>query len=148
MFPFPPDLLTSTSDDTSTNKHLLEVPLTPELSADEEDDLDKHSSFQVHSYKRRYWMLLIFSMVSFAQYCCWNTYGPIATTAKAVFNWSNTEIAILASMDPITYLFTMVFFSWMMDVKGLRNSMLVSTAFMFVGTGLRCVTSDSKYAVW
>lgn len=93
-------------------------------------------------------MLLLFALVAFTQYCAWNTYGPIATTAKAVFNWSNTEIAILASMDPITYLITMMFFSWMMDVKGLRTSILVSTAFMFVGTGLRCVTSDPRYAIW
>lgn len=93
-------------------------------------------------------MLFVFALVAFTQYCAWNTYGPIATTAKTVFNWSNTEIAILASMDPITYLLTMIFFSWMMDVKGLRASMLVSTAFMFVGTGLRCVTSDTRYAIW
>ncbi|EDO40262.1 predicted protein, partial [Nematostella vectensis] len=99
-------------------------------------------------FRRRFYILFLFSIISFAQYCAWNTYGPIATTAKTVFDWSNTEIAVLASMDPITYLVTMLFFSWMMDVKGLRKSMLVSTAFMFVGTGLRCVTPDSTYAIW
>ena len=70
------------------------------------------------SYKRRFYILLLFSVISFSQYCAWNTYGPIATTAKMVFDWTNTEIAFLASMDPITYLCSMFFFSWMMDVKG------------------------------
>lgn len=71
------------------------------------------------SYKRRFYILLLFSVIGFSQYCAWNTYGPIATTAKLVFDWTNTEIAFLASMDPITYLCTMLFFSWMMDEKGI-----------------------------
>ncbi|KAL9954760.1 hypothetical protein ACROYT_G042335 [Oculina patagonica] len=100
------------------------------------------------SYKRRFYILLLFSVISFSQYCAWNTYGPIATTAKMVFGWTNTEIAFLASMDPITYLCSMFFFSWMMDEKGLRLSILVSCAFMFIGTGLRCVTSHPSYAIW
>lgn len=100
------------------------------------------------SYKRRFYILLLFSLISFCQYCAWNTYGPIATTAKVVFGWSNTQIAFLASMDPITYLCTMHFFSWMMDEKGLRLSVIVSSAFMFLGTGLRCVTSHPSYAIW
>jgi len=71
------------------------------------------------SYKRRFYILLLFSVIGFSQYCAWNTYGPIATTTKLVFDWTNTEIAFLASMDPITYLCTMLFFSWMMDEKGI-----------------------------
>ena len=127
----------------SANERLLEVPYT-ESTDNNEDNAPR----LIRVYKRRYWMLLIFALTAFSQYCAWNTYGPIATTAKTVFHWSNTEIAILASMDPITYLITMIFFSWMMDVKGLRTSLLVSVAFMFVGTGLRCVTSDPRYCIW
>ena len=73
----------------------------------------------IRVYRRRFWILLVFSAVSFCQYCAWNTFGPIAMTSKLVFDWSNTEIAILASMDPITYLFTMLLFSWLMDAKGI-----------------------------
>lgn len=71
------------------------------------------------SYKRRFYIVLLFSLISFSQYCAWNTFGPIATTAKMVFGWTNTQVAILASMDPITYLCSMLFFSWMMDEKGI-----------------------------
>lgn len=118
------------------------------LTDDKGSYLTDDPPVEVKSYKRRFYILLLFSVISFSQYCAWNAYGPIATTAKMVFNWTNTEIAFLASMDPITYLCSMFFFSWLMDEKGLRRSVLISCAFMFVGTALRCVTSDPSYAIW
>ncbi|XP_048586590.1 uncharacterized protein LOC5511917 isoform X2 [Nematostella vectensis] len=129
-------------EDCSPEHSLLQISTPPDVKSERTEPRD------IRVFRRRFYILFLFSIISFAQYCAWNTYGPIATTAKTVFDWSNTEIAVLASMDPITYLVTMLFFSWMMDVKGLRKSMLVSTAFMFVGTGLRCVTPDSTYAIW
>lgn len=121
--------------------------LTPD-GVTTDHSFEDEPAVEFKSYKRRFYILLLFALISFTQYCAWNTYGPIATTAKMVFGWSNTHIAILASMDPITYLCTMQFFSWMMDEKGLRLSVLVSCAFMFLGTGLRCVTAQSTYAIW
>ncbi|KAJ7390831.1 Solute carrier 49 member 4 [Desmophyllum pertusum] len=121
------------------------------LSSDKQllsDDKEHDTPVEFKSYKRRFYILFLFSVISFSQYCAWNTYGPIATTAKMVFGWTNTEIAFLASMDPITYLCSMLFFSWMMDEKGLRLSIIISCAFMLIGTGLRCVTSHPPYAIW
>lgn len=89
------------------------------LSTDKREvSFDDEPTVEFKSYKRRFYILLLFSVIGFSQYCAWNTYGPIATSAKMVFGWTNTEIAFLASMDPITYLCTMLFFSWMMDEKG------------------------------
>lgn len=119
-----------------------------ELLSDTKDHSFDEPAVGYKSYKRRFYIVLLFSLISFSQYCAWNTFGPIATTAKMVFGWTNTQVAILASMDPITYLCSMLFFSWMMDEKGLRLSVLVSCVFMFLGTGLRCVTSNSSFAIW
>jgi hypothetical protein len=83
------------------------------------DDAYEMGENNIRSYKRRFYILLVFSLSAFAQYCAWNAFGPIAGTVKAVFGWGNAEIALLASLDPITYLLTMIFFSWLMDVKGL-----------------------------
>ena len=104
---------------TPDQEHLLTsnerfLAAAAEQSLGDEDE----PAVEFKSYKRRFYILLLFSLISFCQYCAWNTYGPIATTAKVVFGWSNTQIAFLASMDPITYLCTMHFFSWMMDEKG------------------------------
>lgn len=82
-------------------------------------DENNENEENVRTYKRRFYILAVFSMTSFAQYCAWNAFGPISGTVKAVFGWGNAEIALLASLDPITYILTMIFFSWMMDVKGI-----------------------------
>lgn len=92
--------------------------LTPD-GVTTDHSFEDEPAVEFKSYKRRFYILLLFALIGFTQYCAWNTYGPIATTAKMVFGWSNTHIAILASMDPITYLCTMQFFSWMMDEKGI-----------------------------
>ena len=94
------------------------------LTDDKGSYLTDDPPVEIKSYKRRFYILLLFSVISFSQYCAWNTYGPIATTAKMVFNWTNTEIAFLASMDPITYLCSMFFFSWLMDEKGNSSPMI------------------------
>ena len=94
------------------------------LTDDKGSYLTDDPPVEVKSYKRRFYILLLFSVIGFSQYCAWNTYGPIATTAKMVFNWTNTEIAFLASMDPITYLCSMFFFSWLMDEKGNSSPMI------------------------
>lgn len=85
---------------------------------DIEEAYDDEDEGNIRTYKRRFYILLVFALSAFAQYCAWNAFGPIAGTVKAVFGWGNAEIALLASLDPITYLLTMIFFSWMMDVKG------------------------------
>lgn len=87
----------------------------------EKNDMEQATgdSNEIIVYKRRYYILLTFSMIAFMQYCCWNTFGPISTTCIEVFQWSEQEIALMASLDPITYILTIYFFSWMMDVKGL-----------------------------
>lgn len=106
------------------DEYLLSSDITRDLSFEAEPALE------FKSYKRRFYILLLFSVIAFSQYCAWNTYGPIATTTKMVFGWTNTQIAFLASMDPITYLCTMQFFSWMMDEKGILT-LYFSLAFFF-----------------
>jgi len=73
---------------------------------------------ETRTYKCRFYILTIFSLTAFMQYCSWNAFGPISSTCMKVFDWSESEIAFMASLDPITYIFTIYFFSWMMDVKG------------------------------
>ncbi|XP_028398752.1 solute carrier family 49 member 4-like isoform X2 [Dendronephthya gigantea] len=128
-----------------SNGHIDHIP--NENYAQEKDEYGMDDE-NIRSYKRRFYILLVFSLSAFAQYCAWNAFGPISGTVKAVFGWGNAEIALLASLDPITYLLTMIFFSWMMDVKGLRVSLVLSVFLMFIGTGLRCVTSDHSTALW
>ena len=71
-------------------------------------------------YKRRWYILILFSFTAFTQGATWNTWAPIADTVKAVLpGWTNADIGLLTNWGPIAYIITAVPFSWLMDVKGL-----------------------------
>jgi len=70
-------------------------------------------------FKRRWYILILFSLVSIGQTVIWNTWGPLAQSAEVAFGWSLSEIALLTNWGCIMYVSSTVFFSWLMDVKGM-----------------------------
>lgn len=70
-------------------------------------------------YKRRWYILTIFSLIAGVQAAAWNTWGPITGSAEDVFGWSVGTIALLENWGPIAYIVSFLFFSWLMDVKGM-----------------------------
>lgn len=73
---------------------------------------------EVKVYKRRFYILFMFSMSTLAQAAVWNTWGPVSQSAKQVFGWSDGDIALLANWGPISFVISLYPFSWIMDVKG------------------------------
>lgn len=69
-------------------------------------------------YKRRWYILLIFSCVASLNNVIWNAWGPIQGTSQVVFGWNNTVITLLADWGPISYVLAVIPLSWLMDVKG------------------------------
>jgi len=72
-------------------------------------------------FKRRWYILVLFSLVCMTQSAIWNTWGPLTQSAKIAFDWSLDDIALLTNWGGIMYVCSMVFFSWLMDVKGLYS---------------------------
>ncbi|XP_015773085.1 PREDICTED: disrupted in renal carcinoma protein 2-like [Acropora digitifera] len=99
-------------------------------------------------YHRRWYILAVFSLIAGVQAAAWNTWGPITGSAEDVFGWSDGTIALLENWGPIAYIISFLLFSWLMDVKGLRISVLITVALMFLGTGLRCITFRPEPATW
>lgn len=99
-------------------------------------------------YGRRWFVLTMFSLLGFMQGLVWNTWGPIQNSAKHVFEFSSTDIAILVLWGPVGYL-PWLLFMWLMDKKGLRASLLLSAFFMVLGAALRSVPlKDLYYRRW
>lgn len=69
-------------------------------------------------YKRRWYMLFIFSMIAFVQGGIWNTWGPIAAASEEAFNWTDADIALFANWGCISYLVACFPMAWIIDVKG------------------------------
>ncbi|XP_078594874.1 solute carrier family 49 member 4 homolog isoform X1 [Branchiostoma floridae x Branchiostoma japonicum] len=97
-------------------------------------------------YSRRWYILALYSVLAGTQGSLWNTWGPISDSAKFVFGWRNSDIALLTNWGPIAYMVLAVPFSWLMDVKGLRLTVLLAGFCVFAGAGIRCLTAFSLQA--
>ncbi|PKU40193.1 disrupted in renal carcinoma protein 2 [Limosa lapponica baueri] len=67
-------------------------------------------------YGRRWLVLLLFSLLGFAQGLVWNTWGPIQNSARLAFGFSGWDIALLVFWGPIGFA-PCFFFMWLMDKK-------------------------------
>ncbi|XP_077176587.1 solute carrier family 49 member 4 [Paroedura picta] len=99
-------------------------------------------------YGRRWLVLLLFSLLSFVQGLVWNTWGPIQSSARQAFAFSSMDIALLVFWGPIGFVPCFAFM-WLMDKKGLRVTVLLTSSLMVLGAGLRCVpVTDQTTRKW
>ncbi|KAK7100800.1 solute carrier family 49 member 4 homolog isoform X2 [Littorina saxatilis] len=103
---------------------------------------------ETHVYKRRWYILIVFSLLAATQGGVWNTFGPIASTTQDALDWSTATTALLQNWGPITYILSALFFSWMVDVKGLRWACVVTALLVAVGAAVRCITMDPVAFTW
>ena len=61
---------------------------------------------------------MVYCLLGFTQACAWNTWGPLTKSVEPVFEWTDSTIALLVLWGPIGYLISILFFTWLMDVKG------------------------------
>ena len=97
-----------------TERHTeIQIPNGPDV------EILPDSQSPTRVYKLRFYILLMFSLLGFTQNMGWNTWGPLTKSAEPVFDWTDADIALLANWGPIAYVVSIVFFSWLMDVKGM-----------------------------
>ena len=69
-------------------------------------------------YKRRWYVLFVFTAEAFIFSLTWNTWGPIQESCKAVLGWTDFNLLLLSSWTPIALLATSLPLTWLMDSKG------------------------------
>ncbi|XP_048238286.1 solute carrier family 49 member 4 homolog [Haliotis rufescens] len=140
-----PHLKSQTSEETKESDLSKD---TPSKSSPKEDSSLLDPTREIKSYKRRWYVLGVFAYAALLQAVVWNTFGPIAQSAKAVFGWTDANIALFYNGGNIGYMFFMIPVAWLMDVKGLRTSMLACAVLMVVATSIRCITTKPEPATW
>ncbi|XP_047471182.1 solute carrier family 49 member 4-like [Penaeus chinensis] len=92
------------------------------------------------TYCRRFWILLVFSLLAGFQGQQWNTWSPIGASMEAAYpGWGSSTVAMMANWGPITFLIFVAPMCWLMNTRGLRVSVVTCAAMMSVGTLLRCI---------
>ncbi|XP_048247413.1 solute carrier family 49 member 4-like [Haliotis rufescens] len=99
-------------------------------------------------YKRRWYILALFSLMAGLQAGVWNQWGPIARTSERMYGWTDSDIALLANWGPIMFLPSCLAWSWLLDTKGLRPTCLLASALIAAGTGVRCITQSQPTFTW
>ncbi|XP_068758723.1 solute carrier family 49 member 4-like [Montipora capricornis] len=90
-------------------------------------------SVQCKVYKRRWYILFVFSLTSIVSNLMWNTWGPIQRPCRVVFGWERWTILLLSSLGATGPLLGAVPSTWLMDSKGLRVSVLVTSSMLLAG---------------
>ncbi|KAK3698491.1 hypothetical protein RRG08_053459 [Elysia crispata] len=116
--------------------------LGEEKPAIQSTDNETNGTGPIRTYKRRWYILITYSLFALAQNGLWNTWGPISASSEEAFGWHDSTIAWLNNWGPIAYILLGLFYPWLLQVKGLRWAVLSSVALLTVGAGLRCITSE------
>jgi FLVCR family MFS transporter len=104
----------------------------------EETLLDAHPSkpkFAVSVV--RWWCLIVCSALASVQGGIWNNFGPISASVEPFFDWDDASIALLSNWGPIGYFVAILPTVWLLDVQGLRTSVVVGSLLAFAGSVLR-----------
>ena len=105
-------------------------------SSDHDEQCPLLSPLEVRVYKRRWYILAVFSLLAVLQDAVWNAWGPIDHTAKILYGWSDDLIALLANYGSIMYIVMFLPAIYVLE-KNLRQAMLFTSGFMALGTILR-----------
>merc|ERR1712110_696834 len=89
-------------------------------------------------YWQRWWILLIFSLFTMWQCAVWNTWGPLADTAKKTFGWSNGTMVLFNLWGIIAFFIFSPVSAYLLSIS-LRYSVLAASVVMFLGTTVRCL---------
>eukprot|EP00058_Branchiostoma_floridae_P020741 XP_002606231.1 hypothetical protein BRAFLDRAFT_84029 [Branchiostoma floridae] len=108
----------------------------------------KTSSGQWRVYRRRWYILLLFSLVCFDQSVVLNTWAPISDSAKLVFGWTDGDISLLSNWGSITFVSLALVGPWVIQTLGLRLTMIGTAVLVLAGSGLRCITTRTPAATW
>ncbi len=70
---------------------------------------------EIHVYKRRWYILGIYSLYCAFQGYIWNNFSPITYALQLAYDWSDGTIALLANWGPIAYAIFTLPFSFIFD---------------------------------
>nr|XP_018673174.2 disrupted in renal carcinoma protein 2-like [Ciona intestinalis] len=97
----------------------------------------KTEEFTVYWY--RWYICLIFAVQGLLQGAVWNTWSPIDDSAEAAIGFTKSDTELLTNWGPISFIITMPFYMWLLQIKGLRLTVVSGAFLVAIATGLRCL---------
>lgn len=99
---------------------------------------------EVKLYKRRWVMLFIFSVYSMSNGFMWLQYGIISDIFVRFYNTSTLAINSLSMVFCFTYIPLILPVMWVLDKRGMRDLVVVGSAFNSIGAWIKTSTADPR----
>lgn len=77
------------------------------------------------AYKRRWYILMVFTAASLFTNILWNQWPPIQETCRLVFWWTDRSVLIIGILSALGSLFALIPTAWIIRTQGLCNLLLV-----------------------
>jgi len=101
------------------------------------------------TYPRRWYILAIYSLNASLQACIFNTWGPIAQSAKLAFCWSDAVVAWMGNMMLLVGIVAVPLSYSIINSFGLRTTVVWSgSGVLAVGALVRCISMDGSIQQW
>ncbi|XP_038147374.1 feline leukemia virus subgroup C receptor-related protein 2 isoform X3 [Cyprinodon tularosa] len=92
--------------------------------------------------KQRWVMLLLFSIYSMSNSFMWLQYSIVGNIFMGFYNVDSMAIDWLSMIYLLTYIFLIVPVIWLLDHRGIRDVMVVGSAFNCIGAWIKTGTAD------
>uniref|UniRef100_A0A6P8HA50 Solute carrier family 49 member 4-like n=1 Tax=Actinia tenebrosa TaxID=6105 RepID=A0A6P8HA50_ACTTE len=93
-------------------------------------------------YKRRWYILSMYTVIALTCNLDWNTWGPISQACKILFGWGNWQVLFLTSWSAISIIVSAIPSTWVMNEKGLRKSVILCTFLLTAGKAFQVIPSS------
>ena len=70
------------------------------------------------TYKRRWYILGLFSLLALHQCLVWNTWGPVDRAVQYAYGWSDATVALMANWGTIVFVLAVGPLSYLLEVYG------------------------------
>ena len=97
---------------------LLQHESNPQDSVCANEEGHGSSFLQCKVYKRRWYVLFVFTLTPIVSNLMWNTWAPIQRPCRLVFGWERWKILLLSSLGAIGPILGVFPSTWLMDTKG------------------------------
>ena len=88
---------------------------------------------EVVVYRRRWYILALFSLLAMFQCCVWNTWGPVVDVATLVYpSWTQGTLSLLANWASIAFLVFMLPVLYLQN-RNLRSAVLLTSSLIALG---------------
>ena len=90
------------------------------------EDIDRMTVSNIKVYKRRWYILMLFTLLNATGNILWNTWPPVQETCQLVFGWNKTNLLIIGALQALGSIISIVPSAWLLDTKGELQTCLFS----------------------